>query len=250
MDKKEFVGDLLSIDPDKIYLNKDDKDEVSDFFLFLALFYNDLKSLVLFPEILKDVYRHPEPGEVSVHAAEFSALLVHNQRLAISVIREFFTFIKDNATIVRSPAFQKILKSSKSSVKNNWNQFFSIAIGELEGGDIFLNKLIRIRNKTGFHYDRKVLASSFKNLFFVRTKNVFNSKLYYSLGKNMEETRFYYADAVSEENTRKIFSGKSEDVEPIQASEYLDEVNSLMAYINAVIPSLIRTYLKNRPKRS
>ena len=93
--KIEFKGELSEINPSYLFSN-DKSDEIDNFFLVLAVIYNDVKGLILFQKLVMDTYEPPslDPDVVNVHAGEYGGVFIQITKLIIGTIHEFFNFLK------------------------------------------------------------------------------------------------------------------------------------------------------------
>jgi hypothetical protein len=246
MSNKEFEGILKSIPPSRL-LKYHENDSTANFFLVLAVIYNDLKGIIFFQELLVDTFRKPVEKEVSVHSGEYSGLHIQLTRLLIGIVYEFFEFLKENEDILLTPEFNDTLNATNSCVKDAWNDIVKVAFNKSEGKSGFTHNLELIRHNISFHYNQsgKELKQAFCNIFINREKIGVNDTAYYSIGENTDETRFFYADAATEEYMRT----KSDRVgKPESMSGYSYEMLEIIGKMNFTFSRLIKAYLKRRPK--
>lgn len=231
--KKEFVGELKKIDPDKL-INEENR-SIDNFFLIMALIFNDLKGLVFYRRLLNSSYRHPNENEISVHAGEYSGLVVQNNKLVISLVCEFIEFLSKNNTIYSELGFQIILKNVDSGIRKKWLDLVRLD----KSKNSLFSKIARIRNNVTFHYDHS--STQMRDGFM---KSFYNSgpkhekhkhAYYYSDDGKMETTRFFYADAATEEYIRSLLPKND-----------MNELSDMIVDINFVIQNLLKEYLKYR----
>lgn len=245
--KQEFTGELREIPPSRIF-NEKEKDDLANFFLVLAVIFNDIKGLLLFQESIVDKYRKPENGEKSVHAGEFWGLHIQLTRLLLGTLHEVLKFLEEHQEEISSPEFKAILaKINNKEVGNAWNDIVGVALNASVVESDFTKNLLFIRNNVSFHYNQggKELRRAFLNVFFERPKKVSNESAYYSMGDDASDTRFFYADASTEEYLR-MKSDRKDIYESM--SGYSPEMLQLLQKINFVISRVLKTYLKNLPK--
>lgn len=106
--KQEFTGELREIPPSRLF-SENEKDDLANFFLVLAVIFNDIKGLLSFQELLVDKYGRPEPGEKSVHAGEFWGLHIQLTRLLLGTLHEVLKFLEQHQKEISSPEFKAIL---------------------------------------------------------------------------------------------------------------------------------------------
>ena len=192
--------------------------------------------------------------EKSVHAAELAGLQVQHYKILTGLIREFLAFLKKNADVLKSPAFQLILLKVDRTNKELWNELAQIALDdEVETKSTFAYSLMLIRNNVGFHYDqsRKELRKSFNSFFNRKPKTKFNERAYYSLGNTMSGTRFYYADAAVKEYIA-MKAGEVKDrknQEPMSFEEHFSRLAKTVGDMNHTLETLLRHYFEFKRKQ-
>ncbi len=239
MDRVDFKGKLKKISPE--FLIKQKKNDVVDnFFLVLAYIYNDLKGLTFFHIQISEKYRAPLPGEITYHSGEYGGYSLQLYRIVISTIHEFFAFLKENKKIFSIPKFYLIKNKLHPSVKKEWDDMVSIALGESLTSNDFTKTLLLIRNNVGFHYydSAKNLSKGFVSRFFDKEKSELNGNLfaYYSLGVGMEDTRFFYADAAVQEYLFTIFHNTSNQ----------ERIIAVVHNMNNAISLLLKQYIQDK----
>jgi hypothetical protein len=249
--EKEFSGTLSDISPNLLLGEKEN--DLDDFFLVLSVIFNDLKGLLYFGMSLEEHYRTAPSDELSVHSGEVGGLQAQQYRLLAGLIREFLAFLKENAAIVKSPAFQLILLKINRTNKELWNDLTQIAFDdEVKTKSTFAHSLMLIRSNVGFHYDqsRKELRKSFKEFFNKIPKTLHNTRAYYSLGQTMRETRFYYADATVKEyismKAREVTNDKSQKT--MSFEEHFVRLQQMVGDMNHTIEALLQHYLEFKKK--
>jgi hypothetical protein len=244
MDKKRFEADLESISPRRLIL--DGKDEFDNFFLVLALIFNDLKGTVFFGVSLESVYEEPEPG-VSAHAGEFGGIRVHQYKLLASLIREFLAFIKKNEAIIQSPKFILLLMRIPVGVQNYWTELVDIALtNQVEEKTSFAHSLRLIRDNVGFHFDQahKNLKDGFVHFFYEMENGEISDRAYYALGSTMRDTRFYYIDAAVQGYIyKKAEELTTKDGEPSTFEEHHEQLRKTVDQINETLKAILEQYL-------
>lgn len=246
MSLKEFQGNLKKIVAQRLIKENSD-DDVADFFLVLAIIFNDLKGLVHFDQLILQIYRKPELTEVSAHTGEYGGLRIQLYKLLVATINEFFEFVKEHQGILNTGEFGLILKALPRERREQWEGIVDIATGKTPTASSFTKTLLQARNNVAFHYyqSAKNLRKGFVGKFFKKEKNDTNKNkfAYYSIGENMEQTRFYYADAATEEYLA-INSGIKEL--PTK-EEYEKQIRTIIHDMNVTIALLLKEYLRARP---
>lgn len=242
--EEEFVGKLQKIDPKRI-IDPKKSNELDDFFLTLALIFNDLKGIVLFERMMIERFRKPEVKECSVQCGEYGGLLVETSKFFGGVINEFFIFLSKNKDIVNSWSFGEILKAINKSERELWEEIINTVFNKIEGASDFSKTLKMIRNHVAFHYygSHENLRDGFINFFFKKEKIQHNEFAYYSMGEpmTMENTRFYYIDAAEQEYLNSL----SNDYELFK-----NNVSKMILKMNFTIAALIKEYIRTRPHKN
>lgn len=245
MEKQDFKdGELKHIEPSRL-IKEDSNNPLDNFFLVLAVIFNDLKGIVLFEKLVEDIYRKPEAEELSAHAGEYGGIFVQAYKIYVGNIKEFLKFLEENEDILSTTEFKDLLSKTSKDTQNKWKDIMDIAFNKTPQSSDFSNYLEKIRNNVSFHYYQsdKNLKKAFCNLFNKKEKNTKNNLAYYSIDESMESTRFFYADASVEEYLR---SGNT-DVESFDM-EYKEKLSKMIMDMNFAILRLLKVYLKNRPK--
>ena len=85
--KQKFKGELKHIEPYRL-IEENKNDPIANFFLVLAVVYNDLKGIILFEKLIFDMY---EPvlstDKPSVHASEYGGIFTQTRKIFISCLR-------------------------------------------------------------------------------------------------------------------------------------------------------------------
>lgn len=243
---KKFGGNLRHIAPNKL-INESIDNSVDDFFLVLALVYNDLKDVILFQKFLSELYEKPQEGEISVHNGEYGGVTVHIIKLLFGIQFEFLELLNRNVDIINSAQFKAILDKTSARTRLEWKTLVGIALRQDAEGDKLTKLLVKVRSNVAYHYYQpKGLRTAFRNYFFNREKVSQNDVAYYSLGEAFsDDTRFYYADAAVEEYIRSAMEINSDGKPtPINLS---GEIRDTMTLMQGALFSLLKVYLKNRP---
>ncbi len=230
--KIKFHGDLEDISPRHL-IDEKNKNDLQSFFLILGLIFNDLKGLIFFQKIVEDNYTKPDVGETTLHAAEYSGLIVQLDKLLIATVGEFFKFIDVNKSVISDIQFHLLLKKNNNQdYINEWNDLINIS----EGSTI-LSKIARVRSNVIFHYDHSMeeLRKGFINCFFRGEKNLSQHKhAFYSIGDDMEHTRMYYADAAVQSYINSLLD-----------TDDRSQIRNAIIDMNQTIQWLLKIYLKD-----
>src|SRR5574343_1081404 len=90
------------IDPLKI-IDKNNSNDIDNFFLTLGLIYNDLKGLIIFYRHCKEKYVIKKDNEgLTFKNSELAGLQLQIQRLMIGLVRETIKFIYKKRLIIES----------------------------------------------------------------------------------------------------------------------------------------------------
>lgn len=235
---QKFKGRLRSKKPQSL-IKENQQDYLDDFFLSLALIFNDLKGIILFQDLLNKTYQAPGP-EINEHDGEFGGLNMQIVRILSGLINEFLVLLKENS-IIDSESFQKRLSHLKPEDQKLWNELIAVSKARKIKDNPTIYALMMIRGNITFHYENagKNLRQGYITRFYKkkRSKALKNLAAYYSLEDSLEATRFYYADAAAEEYMMIISSGWN---------NYMRDINQLVRAIHRSIYFIMKEYLKDK----
>ncbi len=193
--KRLKLGKLLIINPELVISNHD-RDDISEVVLILSIIFNHLKGSMLMHKSFIDEYEKPRVGEISDHSGEYEGLNIQYQSILISLVQEFFVFIKENKTLIQSEKFQKYIRKLPKPTQKDWEDLIDIALNK-EATSKFTKFLELIRNNVGFHFNYRLndIREGYIQNFYKDKKNEGNSNAFFSIGTTLKETRFYFGDA-------------------------------------------------------
>jgi len=230
------LGPLIGVSPERI-LTPGKQDPLEEFFLALALVFNDLKTAVLLQETL--------PGNrgdrrVSPEVGQRNGIRSHLARLAAGIVHELLKLISENRTVLDDHRLTDLLKRIPPDCRNMWAKLVDNALNASTASSL----LCMIRNSAAFHYYQpKTLAQGFRSWFFEDRRIPENEKAYVSVGPDMDATRFYYADAAIQRSLSVLGAKKGvTDVDGL----ILDFVRTT----NFSLAALIREFISTRDPAS
>ena len=218
---------------------KEGKNDLDDFFLTLALIYNDMKGITLFQVLLNEHYE-PLSSKIDPHNGELGGLNIHIIRIFSGLIEEFLNFLAENP-IIESKDFLSLLEDLPPDAKKIWENLIDISHMKKVPDNPTNYALMMIRGKITYHYSdagknlRKGYISRFHNKN--KDKVLKNEAAYYSLEDQLESTRFYYADAAAEEYMMIISDGWT---------DYMHDINIMAETMNHALYWLMKIYLKSK----
>lgn len=232
---------LRKIKPGALFDEKKKRNEdIEEFFLTLALVFNDIKGLIILNDTFVKKYERPDPTEpVSSHKGEYNGLRIQLLKVLIGTLHEFFVFLEKNMRTVESKEFREFVERLPVQSKELWGLLVEIACdNNSEQNNNRLRVTLRnIRHAASFHYSGSALAKGFRDRFFNKPTADSSEWAYYSAQvTNFTKTRFFYADAAIE----AYMSGLLE--EPGNAGETVNEIFEHMATIVRVINDLMSSY--------
>ncbi len=254
---EEFKGELKKIPPSCLFKEGDDSDKIADFFLTLAVVFNDLKGLITFDKLIREKYRQPQTFECSMHAGEYGGRILQIQKNIIGLIHEFLHFLRDNKNILSSGEFQQILKTVPSEFREQWKEIEDIALGNDASPEAskFKKSLLLIRNNTAYHYKQagKILREGFITKFFKKKKDPTTDFACYSINdEDVMETGFYYADAAEQEyifKQARIILAVNDESDMSSFDDYLKVLIGVARTMNFTILRLLKKYLREKSYR-
>lgn len=195
------LGALERISPECL-LSRERGDGFDEFFLALALVFNDLKNIVLLTDV---VSRRGCPDGISPEIGQRSGLSAHLLRLTMGILHEFLTLLRENKDIVEDPRLSRLLATLPNSYRKNWRDLVTESLGGTTSSAV----LAMVRNSVAFHYYQpRALADGYRACFFSDPTTDLNRRAFVSRGNDMDAMRFYYADAASQRSATLLAQRK------------------------------------------
>jgi len=225
---------------------------MEDFFLVLAVIYNDLKGLIHLEKDFMDNHVPPTSGTPSAYLGEYNGMTTQLYKTLAGLVNEFFVFLKEHEKLYKEPRFQLMFLKMAPSVGKEWEGILDAALERPDSkkpGTLGY-RLLRVRNDVAFHYykSEKVLREAFQEFFNDETRP--NADFaYYSFGENMQDTRFYYADAAVQRYLMKTASTEgapnyAKDIVALQ--DFQSETFKLVRSMNIVLANMLRRFITMR----
>jgi hypothetical protein len=185
-------------------LMRGSNDLCGQFFLSLAVGFNDLKGLVMFEQYLLAMGR-PTTTEATPHFGQWHGVNTQLQRWIGGVLHEIMNVIGAQrfSTVRNGTTLQQLVNALPKNNRAAWDTLRGVATNSATHTS--MTKLLSsIRNQTAFHYGYKTteLSQGFLAYFgplAQQAPNAVNSAAMCSLGVDMDGTRFYYADAAAQQ---------------------------------------------------
>lgn len=222
----------------EVIVGQQGPDPLGEWFLSLAVVFNDLKGLMWVREILQD--GRPKDGEVSAYSAQWRGITLQITKLACGLVHELFELIKDHTHDLDSDEMKRVLKIVPKSTMKKWDSLIALARDAGSAPRTPLTRaLLKIRHNVSFHYHQpKVLVAGYRRHFFQLKPGPHNKRAYYTIGGNMEETRFYYADAAVQQSLAIL----SEHV----AQDFTKELSGVLRDVNLTLAQVIGAFVRQR----
>lgn len=247
----DTLFNLKRIDP--THLIGQENDDLDDFFLMLAIIYNDLKDLMHLHSDYTNSHERPvETGTPSGYVGDYNGTITYLQKSMAGFLNEFFEFVKKHENLYRQPQFMALVRKLDPTVQGEWNSIKEAALKPIDKQDpqSLGYRLYRIRNELAHHYFSaiKSLRSSFRR-FFSDESNPFAEFAYYSFGTSMETSRFFYADAASQTYLMEVANQNQnvnihETIDKFQ--EFQKETEEIVSEMNTVLFHLIKKYIERK----
>lgn len=238
---KNFQEECATLEPlqtfDPAAFEGDEKvpQKLCNLILALALIYNDCKNTTYAAVLLKDS-KPSGKHELSTAWGTWSGTEWHLFRLMISVVHELFRLIKDHQDVLTHEFLVKVVKKLPARSRTSWESLIAAASGATSTDD-FGRLLLRIRNKTVFHYDPKEIFRGYKRLFLIPTRS--QDRAFISRGDSMDTSRFYFADAAVE--------GYFQDLVGVgDLGELSAKILSVVDLLNSALLSLVDRFIQQR----
>lgn len=206
---KEAAAELSkfeSFDTDVFKGDHKTSQELCNFIVALALFCNDLKSIVIFNTISNE-YAPKDMENVSPELAQYLGLMMHFERLYASMINEFSEFLKKNHNVLKSGEFNEIIRLLPKENRQCWLDLIDVLFDKTDlKTNEFKSALREIRSNALFHYSSKEIGLGYVNHFV----EIGNEPLI-SRGNSIGEIRFYFADAAGQSHFTKVLKKRNQD---------------------------------------
>lgn len=212
-------------------------DRIGQFFLGLAIAFNDLKGLVMFEQYLAAMGR-PTTTDYSPYFGQWHGTNVQIQRWIIGVLHEIMNVI--GATEYRSvrdgAAVADLVSRVSPENRAAWNEIVAVATNTR--GRRMSALLMRIRNGAAFHYGFRGngLAAAYGRRFAPGAPPP-NQAAQFSTGTDMNATRFYYADAAAQQVMVENLDGEN---------AMIDELLELANTVNVAVASVLVVFIRSR----
>lgn len=209
--------------------------EMDDFFLKLAIFFNDIKSCWTLIRIFQEQNRSNELNLNSLNG-EYGGMISMLEKNMISFLDEFFNLINKNKDIVCSFKFKTVIKeiNKNPKIEKFWKYFLSLSLRkDLSSEDRQMRNILSEIRDNSFHYYNDI-TKYYREFFLVedKDKKMYNEHACYSFGFSLINTRFFYADAAMQQNIkshlRKIQDIKSESFLLNNTRDLLETVRFLL----------------------
>jgi len=216
--------------------------EFCNFFLALAMIWNDHKTLMLFWDHMATIipensdFDKPQDMPEEPIWGERSGIKVYLEKSLVALVFEFFKTVQKSKSVVDSPAFEALLKKMLPKYRSEWKQLVQYAIEGTTKNSLLGKALSKTRSKIVNHYDMGELKKGYTRKFFEQSFTP-----YISQGNSMSKTRFYFADAAAQEYYHS-------QIEGIGQEKFFSDLNTIWFSMNSCISGLIRVFIRTKAK--
>lgn len=182
-------------DPAVLCPDDDLEQEVCNFVLMLALFWNDFKNVLwAHNEWAKATPR--TPPRLSAAWGQHTGFRLHLLRLQIALLHELSSTIYKHRNLLDHPQIHRAVAGLSKEHRTCWHELVESSLDKPGATGSSLGNLLHdIRNKVAFHYmDIKALGRGYKALFSPPPGKP-RMNAFISRGLSMQASRFYFADA-------------------------------------------------------
>ena len=236
----------------------DDADEdLKDFFLTLALMFNDLRGILIINQTLKGVYEKPAVFEEADkgHMGDYGGIDLQVLKTIHGLLYEALAYLKKKQDIISSNYVKNLIRVMPSRERDDWELLMMIATDQPIINTKFKNKyndIIRIlkilRNHVSFHYQaedgRKRLIDGFRRFFFEGLEGVETGAREFAYrstkDSDIEASRYYYADAALQGYFINLFGGDD------QAKRANDSILEIHVMVMHALNRLLIEYHKHK----
>lgn len=233
-DELKRLAPLESFDASLFAPRAKDEKKLCNLILSFAVAFNDLKDIAMALRFLKALDPQVNP-QLSPERGQHVGLGVHLMRVEAGIIKELMVLIEDNADVIESAAFSRLIRRLSLKARNAWKAVVSIALKE-DTSHPMGKFLLLVRNKVAFHYDPKEISRGYSLAF---PSNSAGMIPYVSRGNSMPETRFYFADAAAE---KYFLAGVDQQV----AGEFITGRASIFDELNIALYEIITKFVNDR----
>ncbi|MFO0697547.1 MAG: hypothetical protein U0230_28470 [Polyangiales bacterium] len=222
---------------DPTLLIRDQQDELGQVVLSLALWFNDLKDVLLAWETLAEAVALPDTPAIDAVAGQAVGIRFHILRLGAGLLHELLEVLRTKANLLEAPEFQAALSTLHPESLAAWNVLSRHAIARTANGHepAFRSVVARMRNKLIFHYvDPADLVVGYRSHFAQGASEPHRHHAYWSLGTNAESSRFFFADAA----VQAAFTGLHSDA---SRRELVDSLRHANEAVRMVVEAFVAT---------
>jgi hypothetical protein len=218
-----------------IFTDKDPPmQEVCNFVLALALFYNDFKDII-YAFILHQDQREKVVQGINPDWGQWSGIREHQVRILLGTLWEFLELVRVNRPAWKHPYFSDFIPRLPDEAFRAWSEIQDVVDNGSTKHAIW-RKVMLFRQNVAFHYATKCIAQGYDHHFYKSGKD--NSVPYWSEGSSMEENRFYFADAAAQSFVEKELGSKTK--------EFWIEVDRFYKQLNSAVGNIVRQFIRKR----
>lgn len=206
---------------------------VCGFVLALAVIYDDLKDIAQADHLLASEV----PASQNAYTRErgqVAGIQAHIRRHLSATIYELLRLVEANLVILSEPAFVVTVRNLPNEIRAEWESITAVAENRDAKGSL-AEALRFVRDKVGFHYDRKELLRGYEAHFSEDpTRPAFISR-----GESLQSSRFYFADAAAQAYFRVQLAAHD-------PSHYFSWGSPLIRAVNRALHEIVIAFIQRR----
>jgi hypothetical protein len=206
---------------------------VCGFVLALAVIYDDLKDIAQADHLLASE-APASPDEYTRERGQLAGIQAHIRRHLAATIYELLRLVEGNLGILSEPAFAVTARNLPKDIRAEWESIAAVAENREAKGSL-AEALHFVRDKVGFHYDRKELLRGYQIHFSEDPAR----PAFISRGDSLQSSRFYFADAAAQAYFRVQLAVHD-------PSEYFSWGSPLVRAVNRALHELVIAFIQRR----
>ncbi|TSC94341.1 MAG: hypothetical protein Athens101428_327 [Candidatus Berkelbacteria bacterium Athens1014_28] len=220
----------------KVFISSNSEEQkVLNLLLGFAIFFNDLKDLELFKQMVLDyqpeIYKRSKSGHLDPVVGQASGINIFIEKLYLAFLNEFIDLIVKNRGLLDSILFKSILSLLSAKEKKLWQRL----INKIINNDKIIKTLIELRSNTAFHYNQPKSISISNKLLYDKLRQT----PYISIGNAPSQTRYFFADLAVQITRAKIIKrcGFS------SAEEWKNSIDGLVSECYSIVINILFRYI-------
>jgi len=203
--------------------------------LALAVIHNDINGIEL-AFALRNTQGPFEEKKISAERGLAGGIGLQLAKLRLAVIHELLILLQKSGSALKDSYLDRMLAQMHETNRSAWRTIVKAAM-EQDDATTLSRALCACRDKVSFHYDRKSIASAFRERF---ANNAEPPCI--SVGDSIASTRFYFGDAAVE------YHLQNRGTSPARVHDIVFGADPILATIDHALSSMVIVFIKRRSK--